>query len=102
MTCMKTGSRWFKVLDSGKVQLLRYEKKVLKEIKPYASATTEQTILDDPEYYLLTDKDCIKVKNPSELSKQLAVLNPGFKAGSGSKKKNEPLMVEMVQGFNSK
>ncbi|WP_336516107.1 hypothetical protein [Pollutibacter soli] len=100
MTCIRTGNKWFKVLDSGKVQLLRYEKKVLKETKPYASATAEQHILDDPEYYLLTDTDCIRIKNASDLTKQLALLNSSFKAEGGSKKKAEPQMVEMVKEFN--
>lgn len=102
MTCLKTGNKWFKVLDSGKVQFLRYEKKVMKEIKPYSSATTEQHILNDPEYYLLTENGCVKIRNPADLSKQLVLLDPSFRSDGGSKKKTEQQMVEMVKLFNSK
>ncbi len=102
-TCMKTGKKWFVILDSGKAQLLRQEVRIMKETKPYASATIEQTIHNLPEYYLKTGEQCEKIKSAEELKKRLQELNPSFNYDnplSGSKKKQEAAMILMVDAFN--
>jgi hypothetical protein len=100
--CNTVGKSWYNLLDSGKVQLLRNEKRILVENKPYGSATIEQYIRNQPEYYILSNGQCFKVKNTTELYRKLTELKPGFKtASTGNKSKVESDLVQLSQLFNA-
>jgi hypothetical protein len=101
-TCNTDGKSWYNILDSGKVQLLRNEKRLLVENKPYGSATIEQYIRNQPEYYILSNGQCFKVKNTAELYRKLTELKPGFKtASTGNKSKAESDLIQLSQQFNT-
>lgn len=100
--CNAGGKSWYNILDSGQVQLLRNEKRILVENKPYGSATIEQYIRNQPDYYILSAGRCFKVKNTAELYKKLAELRPGFKIASpGNKSKDEKDLIQLSQLFNT-
>lgn len=100
--CTAVGKSWYTILDSGKVQLLRNEKRILVENKPYGSATIEQYIRNQPDYYVLSAGRCFKVKNTAELYRKLVEFRPGFKIASpGNKSKDEKDLLQLSQLFNA-
>lgn len=78
---------YFEVLCDGRVQLLKFIRKVLTEQKPYSSATTEQTIRESESYYLFKDGQLHRIKNGK--SDLLALLEDQQKMLSQMIDKNE-------------
>jgi hypothetical protein len=59
---------WYQLLTEGKATLLKKFSKQLHELRPYGSATVEQTIFTSPRYYILHDGTFTEIKKIKEMA----------------------------------
>ena len=53
---------WYQVLATGKATVYKRFVKIINELKPYGSATYEQSIVTGERYYLFTGSDLTQIK----------------------------------------
>jgi hypothetical protein len=63
---------FYELLLSGKAELYKQYKKSIQESRPYGSATVEQTIKTNLQFYVLQDKQWTKIKKLKDLPAILA------------------------------
>jgi hypothetical protein len=59
---------WYQLLADGKAMLLKKFNKQMQEVKPYGSATVEQSIITSPRYYILYNGNFTEIKKIKELA----------------------------------
>jgi hypothetical protein len=59
---------WYQLLSGGSAMLFKKINKQMQEVKPYGSATVEQTIVTSPRYYVLYKVNLTEIKKIKELS----------------------------------
>lgn len=59
---------FYELLQPGTAELYKFYKKEFSETKPYGSATVEQTIKTDIRYYILYNKQWVKIKKAKDLA----------------------------------
>jgi hypothetical protein len=92
---------WYQVLVSGPATLYKRTVKVLNEIKPYGSATTEQSIKTSEQYFIFAYNEFTRVKKlkdvPGLLKDKKEELNNYVKELSG---KSESDFYNTVYFYN--
>jgi hypothetical protein len=95
---------WLLELVPGQAGLYKFEKKTINENRPYGSATTEQRIIGTSYYYILFNKELIRVKKtadiPDILVSQKQALQEYIKSNRLSAK-DEKDMTKLVNYFNT-
>lgn len=91
------------VSSEGKAVLLRYNKKVIQELKPYNSATIQRNFVTNESLMLSIDDKLVDVKSLKDLYK---VLTPAASLKAFAKKeklrnKSEESMAKLVAYYNS-
>ena len=102
--CPDASQGWHEMLESGKLNLYRHVVKMISENKPYGSATTEQTVITNYNYWIQTGNACRPVKKISELTELLVQYDPAFKSKMPQRKlsdKKEEDWLEVVRTFNA-
>lgn len=102
-TCSRPQKTWYELLDSGKAVLLKFDKRIMKENKPYGSATTEQIIHSRIEYLLIYNYECFSFRNRKELEQILKQSAPEFNiavAKNNSKEKGDEPVSALIRAFN--
>jgi len=98
-----TKNAWLMELVAGKASLYKLTKKSVNEVSPYGSATKEQHILTNYNYYLLQNNTITRVKKTSELAELLSdkrsELQEFIKTNKLSNKEGD--MITLVQHYNS-
>jgi hypothetical protein len=59
---------WYQLLSEGKAILLKKFNKQMQEVKPYGSATVEQSIITSSRYYILYDGNFTEIKKIKEIA----------------------------------
>lgn len=62
---------FYELLETGKAQLYKEYKKKMMETKPYGSATFEQSIQTEIKFFVLKNKQWIRIKKLKDLSSML-------------------------------
>jgi hypothetical protein len=60
-------SGWYQLLAEGKASLFKQIKKIMRENKPYGSATIEQSIISSSHYYVLYNGSFTEIKKIKDL-----------------------------------
>jgi len=59
---------WYQLLSEGKAILLKKFNKQMQEVKPYGSATVEQSIITSSRYYIMYDENFTEIKKIKEIA----------------------------------
>jgi hypothetical protein len=70
-TLSKAETGWYQLLDTGTVKLYKRHTKIIRENKPYGSATTEQYISSSYSYYVLINTVFTPIKKLKALPDML-------------------------------
>lgn len=71
MTLSKMETGWYQLLDTGVLRLYKRHHKIIRENKPYGSATVEQYITTSYTYYLLINSVFTPIKKIKALPEML-------------------------------
>lgn len=95
---------WYQVLFEGNASVLKQANKILKENIPYGTGLIEQTITDNPKYFILYDNKLTHVKKVSDVAAILPDKKNDLLKYISDKKitgKGESNFVEIVHYYNS-
>lgn len=95
---------FYELLQTGKAELYKQYKKRIQENKPYGSATVEQTIKTDILFYVLLNKQWVKVKKLKDLPSILVDKKDEIQKFINDKKltaNNEASYGSVISHYNS-
>jgi hypothetical protein len=102
--CSISHPGWHEVMEKGKLTLYREIVKNVNENKPYGSATVEQRVSTNYNYWIQTGEACRPVKKISEMTDLILKSDPSFKSKLPQKKlsdKNPEDWMEVVKIYNT-
>lgn len=100
-----TARSYFEVLAEGKITLLKLHKKTLSENRPFNSATTEQTIYDTKQYFLVKEQIPERIKlNKTDILNAIPDNRQAVQQYISEKKikgKSEHDLTDIINYYNS-